>query len=287
MPLWILTINASDIGTRTLDDIMTNLEEDFDAVSLYKNPDWVIEALMINKPLEDILEKIKKLDIKYNYKNLPEQNWVLESQKILAPFKVGRFTIQGTFTEELSLNKDIDDFVLTVDAGMAFGTGRHETTKGCLIVLQELYEKKIIPNCALDLGCGSGILAMAIAKLWKIHSVIAVDNDPMAIEVTQYNCQLNDLTDYIEVKESLGFSALNDFKKKEFDLIVANILADPLCDLAPEIYTFLSASGHVILSGILLSQADHVIKTMEKYNLNYINHKVLGDWVIIQLSKKT
>ena len=166
---------------------------------------------------------------------------------------------------------------LQINAGLAFGTGHHGTTAGCLNLFDRLLAQNITPTHCLDLGCGAGILSIAAAKILN-RSVLATDIDQDAVDVTLENAAINDVSPLIEAQRSDGF---NDplFKGRKFDLIFANILAGPLMDLAPEIMNHTSDEGYVILSGVLKEQKNTVATHFNGHGLDIIDDEPLDEWV--------
>ena len=184
---------------------------------------------------------------------LPETDWVSETQKRLAPIRAGRFYVHGS--HDTPLDEDGVQSIL-IDAGLAFGTGHHGTTKGCLKLFDTLSETETFTDI-LDLGTGSGVLAIAAAKRCPDAKILATDIDQDAVDVTRHNMALNG-THFNAIKSD-GFQdpALSH---RHFDLIFANILAGPLRTMADDIFAVTQPGGTAILSGILDEQADWVGK---------------------------
>ncbi|MGY8986536.1 MAG: 50S ribosomal protein L11 methyltransferase [Sphingomonadales bacterium] len=219
---------------------------------------------------------------------LKNKNWVKESQKLNAPVAVGRYVTYGSHDNN---NIDHSKTTLLIEAGQAFGTGSHPTTRGCLLALDEL-GKAITPKNALDLGCGSGVLAIAISKTWNIP-VVATDIDPIATKTTQDNTISNNVKIRNMAKTSHGIFSVtaNNFEHQvfqiegPFDLIIANILAKPLCEMANDIFANTSTGGTLVLSGLLLSQKDKMKKTFEESGFEYQKPFPIEDWVSMIFKK--
>ena len=167
---------------------------------------------------------------------------------------------------------------------LEFGTGRHETTQGCLTALTELADAGTAVRNALDLGCGSGVLAMAIAKLWPGARVLAADNDAPSVGVTRENAELNGVPG-IAALESEGYAAPALKQAAPFDLIAANILAAPLIQLAPDLARHLAPGGLAILSGLLTTQAPAVIQAHVAQGLTLVEARSYGEWDTLLLRK--
>ena len=208
---------------------------------------------------------------------LPAKDWVKESEQILAPFKVGRFFIYGSFYRG---KLPIRLTPLKIDAGLAFGTGRHETTAGCLNLLHTFYKRNREFYNILDMGAGSAILAMAAASLWKKATVLAVDKDYEALEVARENIRLNELKDRINVRWSNGYGTWVK-KQGPYDLITANILARPLCDMAYGLAKNLAPNGAAVLSGLLISQEDQVEKAQQQQGLVVEERLRMQEWTVL------
>lgn len=190
------------------------------------------------------------LDPAWQWEALPDKDWVAENQRSFQPFAVGPFWVHPSHNAD---GMPAGSIPLRIDAGMAFGTGTHATTRGCLEMLATLDPKETAN--AVDVGCGSGILAIAMAKLWK-RPVLGGDNDPEAIDVAIENAELNGVADLCRFHVSIGLQAPELADKAPYDLIVANILFGPLIELST---SFVSAR-RVLLSGILVEQAPDIIE---------------------------
>ncbi|WP_317993473.1 50S ribosomal protein L11 methyltransferase [Bartonella gliris] len=215
---------------------------------------------------------------KINSEILPNIDWVKQSLEGLKPVHAGPFFLYGSHNRN-----DIPSNVLPIEieANQAFGTGHHGTTAGCLEMIAKVMQNET-PQNALDLGTGSGVLAIGIAMLKPI-SVLASDIDPIAIQVAQHNIQLNGVKKHITAVTATGFSHDEIALRAPFDLIVANILANPLIELAQEMVKTLQKGGSLILSGILEEQHADVLKAYEKQGLEHIETYHRQGWVTIHL----
>lgn len=209
---------------------------------------------------------------------LPDIDWVSHSLAGLKPVRAGRFFVHGSHDREKIKEGDL---AIEIDAGQAFGTGHHGTTAGCLdMITRVMRDEK--PQNALDLGTGSGVLAIGVAMLQPIP-VLATDIDPIAVDVAAQNFVLNGVSNVVTALTATGFSHAAIASRAPFDLIVANILANPLIELAPELVASLKAGGSVILSGILEEQHDRVLKAYTDQGLNHIDTLHREGWVTIHL----
>jgi ribosomal protein L11 methyltransferase len=205
----------------------------------------------------------------FEYSLLPEKDWNENWKQNFSPIDIGKnLTIIPSW-----LKKDTDRIPIIIDPGMVFGTGYHETSRTCLVVMEEL-AAGIRKDSCLDIGTGSGILAIGAAKLGFRH-VTAVDIDPMAIDAAARNVEENGLQN-ITIKEGEIFVV-----EGSFDLIVANLLSGILVDIAQEIASRLNRGGKTILSGMLSGQENDVIEACENAGLSLGKTVVSGQWVTL------
>ena len=202
---------------------------------------------------------------------LPDKDWVSESQKGLPPVIVPPFYLHGSHdAPRAGAWRNIE-----MQAGNAFGSGHHGTTQGCL-ALMAVHMKAHAPHHIADIGCGSGVLAIAAAKTGACH-ILASDNDPTAVAVTRTNARLNGVAPRIHCFTAEGM-AHRAYQAKRFDLILANILAAPLRDLAADFKRHLTPHGRVIVSGILNEQARRVIARYRSHDLVVERKIVIEAW---------
>ncbi len=213
---------------------------------------------------------------------LPETDWVAHVRRELAPVEAGRFFVFGSHDAD---RVPSDAEPLLIEAAMAFGTGHHGTTLGCLRALEHLISEGVQAQNVLDLGCGTAVLAMAAARVWP-GSVLASDIDAVAVDVARSNVGANELGDRVICVEAAGFAAPELAKAAPFDLVFANILKGPLIALAPEMAANLQPGGHAILSGILNEQADEVSEVYARCGINEQRRQIIGDWTTLSLQKE-
>jgi len=207
-----------------------------------------------------------------------QKDWLAKVAKDFPPLAIGRFYVHGSHVAEAPLGS----IAIKVDAGAAFGSGEHGTTRCCLEALDWLGRKRRF-NHILDMGCGSGILAIAAAKLWKTQ-VLAVDIDPIAVRVTQENVQANREQAKVACAVSDGYAS-ERLRSRTFDLIVSNILARPLVQFAPDLAGHLAPGGVAVLSGLLNSQETQVLSAHLMQGLKLQKRFVYGEWCTLVLKK--
>lgn len=212
---------------------------------------------------------------------VPRLDWLKKVAGDFPPIKIGRWTVHGALHRAKVPNRR---YALQIDASSAFGTGEHPTTRGCLLMLDRFLKKGLRPQRVADIGCGSGILSMAWAQVVP-GKAVAVDLDPGAASIAKGNVRVNKLGKHIAVGQSCGFSAPLVKKAAPFDLIMANIFAGPLCEMAKDTAKHLAPGGIAILSGLLTVQARQVIAAHRKQGLVLLKHDRLGEWSVLALQR--
>ncbi len=213
---------------------------------------------------------------------LQQENWIAKSLEGLPVVHAGRFFVHGAHHH---IPDDAALISILIEAGEAFGTGHHGTTKGCLLAFDDMLANTV-PTSVLDIGTGAGTLAIAAAKVLPQAEVLATDIDPIAIAVTRENAIINGLGDRVEMVVADGFShaCLAD---RQFALVFANILALPLIAMAGGISAAVSPDGTLILSGILDSQSHSVRAAYEEQGLVFSRDYKLDEWRVLVLQKPT
>jgi ribosomal protein L11 methyltransferase len=212
---------------------------------------------------------------------LPDIDWVSKSLEGLHPVRAGRFLVHGSHDRDRVRASDI---AIEIDAGQAFGTGHHGTTAGCLEMLDWVLRSRKVKN-VLDLGTGSGVLAIAARKIQAVP-VLATDIDPIAVAVARENALKNGVGAGLRFETAPGFHHGAFRLNGPFDLIIANILAKPLMKMAPELTRNLASGGTVILSGILASQRRKVLAAYNGQRLAHRRTIWRNGWVTIVLARE-
>ena len=215
----------------------------------------------------------------FTISKLPDVDWVAHVRRELAPVDAGRFFVHcGSGIETMPEGR----IPIRIESSMAFGTGHHGTTRGCLQALDRLVGNGAIIRRVADIGCGTAVLAMA-AQLACGADVLASDVDPVAIEVARVNLSANGLEDCVALVEASGFDDVR--LAGPFDLVLANILRDPLLGMAEDMAQSLREGGHAVLGGILLEQADDVVTRYATSGFSLRMRENFGEWSTLTLTR--
>jgi ribosomal protein L11 methyltransferase len=233
----------------------------------------LVRELVANAAGADIAEGVA-------FDTVEAKDWVKASLEDLVPVPAGRFVVHGRHDRErIAPNK----LGIEIEAALAFGTGHHGTTRGCLLLLDHVL-KAWRPRRVLDLGTGTGVLAIAAAR--ALHErVLASDIDPLSVQVARENARLNVSGHLVQAIRATGFSAPQFADTAPFDLVLANILANPLRQLATPMARHLAPSALVILSGLLTHQAPGVIAAYRARGLVPVRHLRIEGWSSLLLRK--
>ena len=248
------------------------------ALSVFEDGPGTMQVQALYETKAEALAAQAGLNLSAGFENfvvqLDDEDWVSKSQQGLPPVDAGRFGVHGSHDAD-TIPSHVT-WPIHIDAGQAFGTGHHGTTKGCLVIFDTLLEAGFAPKTILDLGCGAGILAIAAAKALG-QTVLATDIDPDAVAVTKDNANINGVSAHIISEVSDGFQS-DILRGRQFDLMFANILAGPLMGLTPDIANALTPGGQVILSGILDEQASTVAQAFESAGITATPQPSLSGW---------
>lgn len=247
---------------------------------------WRVEALYLEEPdgaairalLKPVEEETGVTAADLTVKAVPEEDWIAKSLEGLAPVHAGRFFVYGSHDADKA---PASGTPILIEAGRAFGTGHHATTQGCLEFIDS-YLKRQRPLNPLDLGTGTGVLAIAIARVTH-EPVLASDIDPISVQVTKDNARANGVGPFVKAVTAKGFDHPEIAANAPYDLIVANILARPLVKLMPDFAWNLAAGGTMILSGILRTQENMVLSAARMQEIYLVSRKPIGDWVTLEL----
>jgi ribosomal protein L11 methyltransferase len=251
----------------------------------HRPDDWLIHAYFEEQPGEAEIAILRRLASGApTVEQLEDEDWVTRSQAGLEPIRAGRF-----FVHTPAHAPEAGAINFLIDAGLAFGTGHHHTTKGCLEALDRLErEGKHFANIA-DIGTGTGLLAFAAMALWPAARAIATDIDPVAVEVTDDNSRLNGITlgesaGQLSTVVAAGMAHPALAKRAPFDLLIANILAGPLIELAQGFVHAVAPGGMVILAGLLDTQAEAVAAAYRASGCKLVDGGS-GEWPVLVLQR--
>ncbi len=213
---------------------------------------------------------------------VPDLNWVAISQAALPPVSAGRFVVHGSHDAG---RVPRGPGAILIDAGEAFGTAHHATTLGCLLAIDRLTRIEAF-DTVLDLGCGSGVLAIAVAKALPRAVIIATDMDPQSVKVASENMRRNGVGSRIATATAAGVDHTWLRQSPPFDLLIANILAGPLIRLAPQLARTVARGGTLLLSGILIPQAPQVLAAYHTAGFRLDRHDRIVGWSTLTLRRK-
>lgn len=213
---------------------------------------------------------------------LPDINWLAHVYEQLKPIEIPPFFVHGSHRDDAVPAGLIP---IEINAATAFGTGEHPTTKGCLKAIAKLYKDGFNPKNILDLGCGSAILAIAAGKVWTNAPIIGTDMDEESVRVAIEYSEINGVAQNTSYETAMGYDSDLIREAKSFDLILANILAGPLIELAPETFAHTNKGGRIILSGLLQTQKDAVLAAHTQFGLRLVDEYPLEDWTALVLQK--
>ena len=217
----------------------------------------------------------------FTVSEVPETDWVAHVRRSLQPVAAGRFFVYGSHDADRVPEGAV---ALLIEAAMAFGTGHHATTLGCLLALDRLDHEGFRGRNVADIGCGTAVLGMAAAAIWP-DPVIASDIDPLAVEVARANVEANGLSGRVTCVEAAGFGHPALAARAPWDLVFANILKGPLIALAADMGRAVAPGGIAILSGILNSQADEVAARYAAEGFSLRSRDEHGDWTTLVLTR--
>jgi ribosomal protein L11 methyltransferase len=237
-----------------------------------------VEALYVHMPDGKLMERLTGVEIQVGV--VPDQDWVKLSHEGLPPVRAGRFFVYGAHDRGAVPHGVI---ALRIEAGMAFGTGHHESTALCLALISDLGKRRRFRR-VLDLGCGTGVLAIGMARCWRIP-IAAADVDPVAVAVARQNALSNGVAPLVRAVTADGPAHAAVANRAPYDLIVANILAGPLTRLAPQIACALAPGGMLILSGLLQWQENLVLGFYRPHGLVLRTRMRDGPWAALLLER--
>ena len=284
-----LTTVMGEDAAQALADAVEKLQPEPTGVGVFEIEDdsglWEVGVYFLEPPDETMLEV---LALAFGAKpfvlsELPEIDWVAKVRRELAPVEAGRFFVFGSHDADKVPEGRV---ALQIEATVAFGTGHHGTTLGCLRAFDALISSGFAPAKVADIGCGTAVLAMAAAAVLPQALVIASDIDEVAVDVAEANVSINGFEGRIECLEAAGFAHPRLAEAAPFDLVFANILKGPLIELAPPMAAHLSPQGLIILSGLLVVQAEAVTAAYVAAGFDPVGRDDIGEWSTLVLRRK-
>jgi ribosomal protein L11 methyltransferase len=290
MPLFKLRIEAPDLDAgRAASEVIEALEEPAPlTVTLFElsPPAYVVEAYFDRPPsLEDVSTRVAERNPRLadaTLDEVPDQNWVALSQAALPPIAAGRLVVHGSHDRARFAMRRL---AVEIEAGEAFGSGHNATTALCLEALDALARRRP-PRRVLDLGCGSGVLAIGAARVARAARVLATDSDPVAVAIARVNGRLNRVHRRVRVLQATGFGHPALRAAPPFDLVLANILPGPLVALAPAIRHALRSGGIAVLSGLLDHQVREVAAAYGAAGFRRLRRLQRAGWTALVLVRR-
>lgn len=282
------TIPASKEDAGVLLDLLTELLDPPPAAAPVETESgWVVEAYFTEAPPAEALAAVAEAcpgvlpPEGLQLVPIADEDWVARVQRGLHPVRAGRFLIHGSHDRAKAANSA---FAIEIEAGQAFGTAHHATTRGCLLAIDAL-AKSVHIDRVLDLGTGTGVLAIAAAMVWH-GDVLATDIDPVSVEVAAENIVLNGVAGHIEVLTGDGLRHPQIAAHAPYGLVIANILAGPLVSFAPGLPRLLGTGGYLVLSGMLRTQAREVTARYVAQGFVLTARYPLDEWMTLVLQRR-
>jgi len=276
-----LTTLIGEDAANGLSDALEKMTPEPTGVGVFEIEDgsglWEVGAYFLEQPNLAVLELLAMAfgAKPFVLSELPEIDWVAHVRRELSPVEAGRFFVFGSHdADKVPLGR----VPLQIEATVAFGTGHHGTTLGCLRAFDRLLDQGFAPKNVADIGCGTAVLALAAAAVLPNAAIIASDIDQVAVDVARANVAINNLTGRIDCLEAAGFAHPRLAQAAPFDLVFANILKGPLVELADPMAKHLAKDGLIILSGLLVTQAEAIIAAYQAAGFAPQSREDLGEW---------
>ena len=288
-PTHVMRLTTDERSAKAMTDLLGEVFDPAEtAVAAFATEEgkaWLLEAYFARAPDEAALRDLVRplVGAEANravFAALDETDWVKASLEGLRPVRAGRFLVHGAHDRT---ERRVNDLGMEIEAALAFGTGHHGTTKGCLLALAEEFKRRR-PRHVLDVGTGTGILAIAAAKALR-RRIVAGDIDPEAVRVARGNARLNGVGGLIAFYAGAGVRHAGAARPGRFDLVTANILARPLMRLAPSLARVLAPGGTLILSGLLATDVPGVLAAYAAQGLRLRRRSVIEGWATLQMKK--
>lgn len=288
-PTHVMRLTTQERAARAMTDLLGEVFDPAEtAVAAFETPDgrtWLLEAYFAREPNEDAIRDLVRPIVgaaadEAVFERLAQKDWVQASLEGLKPVRAGRFLVHGAHDRA---ERRCNDLAIEIEAALAFGTGHHGTTRGCLLALADELKRRR-PRHVLDVGTGTGILGFAAARALKIP-VVAGDIDEEAIAVARGNARLNGVGSWMRFYVGAGVRHALASRPGRFDLVLANILARPLMRLAPSLARVLAADGTLILSGLILRDVPGVLSAYGAHGWRLSRRIDLDGWAALVLKR--
>lgn len=287
-PTYSMRLQAGEaLARRIADALHEQLDPDDSSVSAFEEgKNWVVEVLFTDAPDENFLRELVRFAagkevLETSFGRVAQKDWLAASLEGLQPVRAGRFMVHGSHDRaRVSANQ----IGIEIEAALAFGTGHHGTTLGCLRAIDRLARAGRLPTRILDVGTGTGVLAIAAARAFR-RPVVAGEIDPVGVVTARNNAAMNRAANYVQVIHANGLNHPVVRAHAPYDLIVANILLPPLKRLSVSIAAALARGGTVVLSGLLREHAASALANYAAQGLILKRREAVEDWVTLTLVK--
>lgn len=283
-----LTTLMGEDAALAMSDAMERMVPEPTGVGVFEIEDgsglWEVGGYFLEPPMGATLDLIAMAfgAKPFVLSELPEIDWVAKVRRELSPVEAGRFFVYGSHDAD---KVPTDKIALQIEATVAFGTGHHGTTLGCLRAFDRLADQGFAPARVADIGCGTAVLAMAAAAILPNAVVIASDIDEVAVDVARANTAINGLSGRVICLEAAGFAHERILSSGPYDLVFANILKGPLIGLAPDMTANIAKDGLAILSGLLVVQAEAVQAAYVTNGFDLVSRDDIGEWSTLVLRR--
>ncbi|MFZ1468049.1 MAG: 50S ribosomal protein L11 methyltransferase [Paracoccaceae bacterium] len=283
-----LTTLPGEEAARALADRIEAMDPEPYGVGAFEIEDgsglWEVGAYFLSDPDADALNALGAAHgaKPFVISDVPDIDWVAKVRRELSPVDAGRFFVYGSHDAD---KVPAGRIPLQIEATVAFGTGHHNTTLGCLLAFDALFQSGLRPQNVADIGAGTAVLALAAAKVLPDAQILASDIDPVAVDVARANLGVNGLEGRVACVEAAGFDHATIRRAAPFDLVFANILKGPLVQLAPDMARHVAPGGVVILSGLLVIQAESIIDVYVASGFSLQSRNDLGEWSALVLKR--
>lgn len=284
-PTHVLQLMTDERSARTMTDLLGEMFDPTEtAVAAFEAEDgvtWRLEAYFADAPDEDFIRDLIRPVVgaqadAAEFRTIDQKDWVRASLEGLVPVRAGRFRIHGSHDRDTVRPNEL---AIEIEAALAFGTGHHGTTRGCLAALNEIGRRRR-PRRILDVGTGTGVLAIAAARRFR-RRVAAGDIDAIAVEAARDNARKNRAHPYVRPVRAAGLGHPALRAGGPYDLVLANILARPLRALAPSIRARVAPGGEIVLSGLLGPDVPGVVSAYRAQGLILVRRRMLEGWATL------